>query len=56
MVNIDLISQLPDILKSKQQQFANTGGVHASALITKEGKVLHLAEDVGRHNALDKLI
>jgi len=56
MVNIDLISQLPDILKSKQQQFANTGGVHASALITQEGEVLHLAEDVGRHNALDKLI
>jgi FdhD protein len=47
---------LPDILKIKQHQFANTGGVHASALLTEQGEVLHLAEDVGRHNALDKLI
>ena len=56
MVNIGLISQLPEILKTKQYQFANTGGVHASALLSAEGEVLHLAEDVGRHNALDKLI
>ena len=55
-MNIDLISKLPDILKIKQHQFANTGGVHASALLTEQGEVLHLAEDVGRHNALDKLI
>ena len=55
-VNIGLISQLPEILKTKQYQFANTGGVHASALLSAEGEVLHLAEDVGRHNALDKLI
>ena len=55
-VNIGLISQLPEILKTKQHQFANTGGVHASALLSAEGEVLHLAEDVGRHNALDKLI
>ena len=55
-VNIGLICQLPEILKIKQYQFANTGGVHASALLSEEGEVLHLAEDVGRHNALDKLI
>ena len=55
-VNIGLICQLPEILKIKQYQFANTGGVHASALLSAEGEVLHLAEDVGRHNALDKLI
>ena len=56
IVNIGLICQLPEILKIKQYQFANTGGVHASALLSEEGEVLHLAEDVGRHNALDKLI
>jgi FdhD protein len=56
IVNIDLITELPDILRARQEQFANTGGVHASALLTESGKVLHLAEDVGRHNALDKLI
>ena len=56
IVDIGLITKLPNILKSEQYQFANTGGVHASALVTQQGEVLHLAEDVGRHNALDKLI
>ena len=56
IVSIDLITELPNILRVRQEQFANTGGVHASALLTEGGKVLHLAEDVGRHNALDKLI
>jgi FdhD protein len=56
IVSIDLITELPNILRARQEQFAHTGGVHASALLTEGGKVLHLAEDVGRHNALDKLI
>ena len=56
IVSIDLISKLPNILKEKQKQFADTGGVHASALLSERGEVLHIAEDVGRHNALDKLI
>jgi len=56
IVSVDLITKLPDILKERQDQFANTGGVHASALLSEGGEVLHLAEDVGRHNALDKLI
>ena len=56
IVDIGLITKLPNILKSEQYQFANTGGVHSSALLTQQGEVLHLAEDVGRHNALDKLI
>jgi len=56
LVSVDLITKLPDILKAKQEQFANTGGVHASALFSASGEMLHLAEDVGRHNALDKLI
>ena len=56
IVDIGLITKLPNILKGEQYQFANTGGVHASALLSQQGEVLHLAEDVGRHNALDKLI
>ena len=56
IVSVDLITRLPDILSERQEQFANTGGVHASALLSEGGEILHLAEDVGRHNALDKLI
>ena len=56
LVSVDLITKLPEILRTKQQQFAITGGVHASALFSADGDLLHLAEDVGRHNALDKLI
>jgi FdhD protein len=56
LVSVDLITKLPDILRAKQEQFANTGGAHASGLISASGELLHLAEDVGRHNALDKLI
>lgn len=56
IVSIGLISKLPNILSDKQKQFASTGGVHASALLSDKGEVLHIAEDVGRHNALDKLI
>ena len=56
IVSVDLITKLPEILRAKQQQFADTGGVHASALFSADGELIHLAEDVGRHNALDKLI
>ena len=56
IVDVSLITKLPDILMARQKQFASTGGVHASGLISSNGDLLHLAEDVGRHNALDKLI
>ena len=55
-VNADLLYQLPIILQKHQKVFADTGGLHASALFTLDGELLLVREDVGRHNALDKLI
>jgi FdhD protein len=55
-VNSDLLYQLPSILQKHQKVFADTGGLHASALFTLDGELLLVREDVGRHNALDKLI
>lgn len=55
-VNADLLYKLPTILQKHQKVFADTGGLHASALFSAEGALLLIREDVGRHNALDKLI
>ncbi|HEY9002864.1 MAG TPA: formate dehydrogenase accessory sulfurtransferase FdhD [Mucilaginibacter sp.] len=55
-VNADVLYQLPSILQKHQKVFADTGGLHASALFNFEGELLLVREDVGRHNALDKLI
>ncbi|MEI8280140.1 MAG: formate dehydrogenase accessory sulfurtransferase FdhD [Bacteroidota bacterium] len=51
-----LIYQLPQLLRDQQNVFESTGGIHASALFDTTGKLLLTREDVGRHNALDKLI
>lgn len=51
-----LITQLPNTLRNSQTIFEHTGGIHACALFTSNGDLLLLREDVGRHNALDKLI
>ena len=51
-----VILNSPKLLINEQSEFSKTGGIHASALIDKSGKVIATREDVGRHNALDKLI
>ena len=55
-INKKIILNSPNLLISKQSQFSKTGGIHASALISTKGIVVAVREDVGRHNALDKLI
>ncbi len=52
----DIIVKSPKLLMNEQSEFAKTGGIHASALINETGKVIATREDVGRHNALDKLL
>lgn len=55
-VSADLLLNLPQALLSAQSLFKHTGGIHATGLFTINGDLLHLREDVGRHNALDKVI
>ena len=52
----DIIINSPSILRKNQSEFAKTGGIHASGLFSSDGSLISLREDVGRHNALDKLI
>jgi FdhD protein len=55
-VKRQVLAGLPMALKEAQPTFAKTGGVHASALVSVEGAIVAVREDVGRHNALDKLV
>ena len=55
-IKSSLITEIPNILRQSQSEFSKTGGIHASALFNADGKPLVIREDVGRHNALDKVI
>ncbi len=55
-INSDVIAKAPETMRAGQQVFEHTGGLHAAGLFDRDGKLLMLREDVGRHNALDKLI
>jgi FdhD protein len=55
-VERSVLVALPELLRAAQPTFAKTGGVHASGLFTPDGELVAAREDVGRHNALDKLI
>jgi FdhD protein len=55
-VPLDVIRALPDRLRARQSTFEETGGLHAAAICSGAGEILALAEDVGRHNAVDKVV
>ncbi|MFC0100655.1 formate dehydrogenase accessory sulfurtransferase FdhD [Micromonospora marina] len=56
VVTADLLAGLPDRLRTAQRAFDRTGGLHAAGLFTPAGELVVLREDVGRHNAVDKVL
>ena len=56
VVDAEVLAALPDRLRAAQQVFDRTGGLHAAGLFTADGELLVLREDVGRHNAVDKVV
>jgi len=56
VASAELVAGLPDRLREAQPTFAATGGLHATGLFSSEGELLVVREDVGRHNAMDKVV
>jgi FdhD protein len=55
-VQLDVVRRLPDLLREAQPTFGRTGGLHAAGLFTAAGERVVVREDVGRHNAVDKVV
>jgi FdhD protein len=55
-VPLDVVLRLPDLLREAQPTFGRTGGLHAAGLFTPDGQKVVVREDVGRHNAVDKVV
>jgi FdhD protein len=55
-IDMQLVLNLPQRMREGQSKFGDTGGIHASALFDFSGNLITVAEDVGRHNAIDKLV
>jgi FdhD protein len=55
-VPLSVVTELPDTMRQQQRAFDRTGGLHAAALADADGHVLVVREDVGRHNAVDKVV
>ncbi|WP_026875080.1 formate dehydrogenase accessory sulfurtransferase FdhD [Jiangella gansuensis] len=55
-IDVAVLVALPDLMRSEQRVFDHTGGLHAAGLFTSSGAVVAVREDIGRHNAVDKVI
>jgi FdhD protein len=55
-IDAEVLAALPDAMRARQTLFRRTGGLHAAALATADGEILVVREDVGRHNAVDKVV
>jgi FdhD protein len=55
-IDPELLCRMPEILRAEQAVFSRTGGLHAAALFSEDGRLISLREDIGRHNAIDKIV